>query len=316
MIKRYIPLILSAMILFTFCSKPAESDSESLSRGNIQITGAWALYPLVEKWKEVFCESYPQISIDVSAGGAGKGMTDVLSGLTDIGMISREINESETERGAFFIPVAKDAVFGTMNEQNPGADYIKSSGITAEFLSAVWMSGKTMYWDSLSDNEGKYPVSVYTRSDSCGAAETWAAWLGGTQEDLNGTGIYGDPGLADAVMKDTLGIGFNNLNYAFDFSTGSAVKGIIILPVDLNNNGILDPSEIITSKEDAVKAVKTGSYPSPPSRNLYLVALKEFRGVSKVFMQWILNEGQKYLDECGYISISDSELAEAGKKIE
>ena len=66
------------------------------------------------------------------------------------------------------------------------------------------------------------PIHVYTRSDAAGAPETWAKYLGKKQENLQGIGVYGDPGLLDAVVKDPLGIGYNNLNYAYDPKTGKA----------------------------------------------------------------------------------------------
>ena len=40
-------------------------------------------------------------------------------------------------------------------------------------------------------------------------------FLGKKQEDLLGIGVFGDPGLNEAVRKDALGIGFNNINYAY-----------------------------------------------------------------------------------------------------
>jgi len=71
---------------------------------------------------------------------------------------------------------------------------------------------------------------VYTRSDACGAAETWAKYFGAKQEELKGTAVYGDPGVAEAVRKDLLGLGFNNLNFAYDLKSGKPVAGILALP--------------------------------------------------------------------------------------
>ena len=38
-------------------------------------------------------------------------MADALANAVDIGMVSREIYPVEEEKGAFWVPVAKDAVF-------------------------------------------------------------------------------------------------------------------------------------------------------------------------------------------------------------
>ena len=39
------------------------------------------------------------------------------------------------------------------------------------------------------------------------------------QDDLQGVGVFGDPGLASAVRKDVSGIGFNNIGYIYDAKT-------------------------------------------------------------------------------------------------
>jgi len=70
----------------------AQSASQKISvEGTIRVSGAWALYPMMVKWAEEFKKIHPQVRIDVSAGGAGKGITDALTGLVDIGMVSREL---------------------------------------------------------------------------------------------------------------------------------------------------------------------------------------------------------------------------------
>jgi len=61
------------------------------------------------------------------------------------------------------------------------------------------------------------PIHVFTRADACGAADVWAKFLGDMkQEDLLGIAVQADPGLLEAVVKDPLAIGYNNLNYAYD----------------------------------------------------------------------------------------------------
>ncbi len=41
----------------------------------------------------------------------------------------------------------------------------------------------------------------------------------------------------EAVIKDPLGIGYNNLNYAFDAKSGAAVAGSAVVPIDVNGDG-------------------------------------------------------------------------------
>jgi len=46
--------------------------------GQISISGAFALYPMTVKWSEEFRKINPDVRIDISAGGAGKGIADAL----------------------------------------------------------------------------------------------------------------------------------------------------------------------------------------------------------------------------------------------
>lgn len=294
-------------------SEPAPVGSEL--QGTIKISGAWALYPMMVTWAEQFQATYPKVRIDVSAGGAGKGMADALAGIVDIGMVSREIRAEEIEQGACFLPVVKDAVFPTMNANNPSWEALSTRGVQRQALVDLWINGNPFTWGDLTGTDSQDAVNVYTRSDACGAAETWAAYLGGTQEDLKDIAVYGDPGLAEAVRTDPLGIGFNNLNYAYDMNTGLPVEGLVVIPVDVNENGQIDGEEKLTTKDEALEAVMTGVYPSPPARDLYLVTQTEFKGLTAEFVRWILTDGQQYLAEVGYISVSEEQINGALEKL-
>ena len=237
-------------------------------QGTIRVSGAWALYPMMVKWGEEFGKIHPKMRIDVSAGGAGKGAADALAGLVDIGMVSREVRPEEVKQGAFPVPVVKDAVFPTINDKNPVLTKgLMEKGVRKKTFADLWIQGKTLTWGAMTGAPSdKDRIQVYTRSDSCGAAETWAGYLGKHQEDLQGVGVYGDPGMADAIKKDPRGIGYNNLNYAYDAQTGLPVKGLRVLPIDVNDNGKIDPEEDLSTKQKAISAVVSGKYPSPLAR--------------------------------------------------
>jgi len=166
--------------------------------------------------------------------------------------------------------------------------------------------------------ESKYVLNVYTRSDACGAADTWAKYLGNySQDNLKGTAVYGDPGLAEAVKKDRLGIGYSNLNYAYDMATGMQISGLRVIPIDLNENGRIDADEdFYANKTVLTRAIATGLFPSPPARDENLVTREEFKGIAKEFVRWILTDGQQYCSEVGYVALPEekveSELTKLG----
>jgi len=297
--------------------KPKPPKATTQLQGTVRISGAWALYPMMVKWGEEYRKVHPGVRIDISAGGAGKGVADALAGLVNVGMVSREVTQEEIKQGAFYLPVVKDAVFPMMNDENPVFQKpLPGKGMKKQTFIDLWIIGKDLTWGEIAGNISKSKVHVYTRSDSCGAAETWAQYLGGKkQEDLQGIGVYGDPGLAEAVRKDPYGIGYNNLNYAYDFKTGLPPKGLRIVPVDLNENGKVDPEEDLGTKSRAIQAIASGIYPSPPARDLYLLTKKNPGGLTKEFIEWILTDGQRYVGETGYIELTKTQVILALKRL-
>lgn len=286
-------------------------------QGTITVSGAWALYPMMVRWGEEFQRAYPKVQLDISAGGAGKGMADALAGAVDIGMVSRDIAPAEEAKGAFWVAVTKDAVFPTLNAKNPVWSDLVRRGVPRATFVGIYISGQIKTWGEVVGRpEIKDEIHVYTRADAAGAPETWAKYLGQKQEDLRGIGVYGDPGVLDAVIKDPLGIGYNNLNYAFDAKTGQPVAGAGVLPIDANGNGKADADEVLDTKAKAVQAVASGRFPAPPARALNLVTKGKPSGLVRAFMLWILGDGQKYVDEVGYIQLTQEQLAEGRQQLQ
>lgn len=286
--------------------------------GKISISGAFALYPMAVQWGEEFKKLHPQVSFDIQGGGAGKGMSDALSGMVDIGMVSRSINEEETTGGAYPIAVAKDAVIPTINDQNPFLELLIKKGVTQAQFKGIWMEGKTKTWNDLLSNGAKESLEIFTRSDAAGAPETWAKYLGGKQEDLQGVGVFGDPGVAEAITKNKYSIGFNNVNYVYDIRTKKPYPGLRALPIDLNNNGTIDAEENFYETLDQLNdAIVTGKFPSPPARELYFVTKGKPSGVLvKEFLNWVLTDGQQFVVPSGYVKLPGEMISEEAKKLE
>jgi len=314
--SRFTTVVLASLLLLTFVNACGRVPAEG-TKSTIAVSGAWALYPMMVRWAEEYQKSNPSVLIDVSAGGAGKGIADTLSGAADIGMVSRDLSAEEVAQGAFGVAVTKDAVFPMINAKNPVLDELLSRGVSRDALIGIYITGQVTTWSQVINNPAvNAEIHVYTRSDAAGAAEMWAKYLGGNkQEDLLGIGVYGDPGILEAVIKDPSGIGFNNLNYAFDASTGQPVAGAMELPIDINGNGQVDPEEKLDTKAKAIEAIATGRYPSPPARALFLVTKGKPTGPVRDLIVWILTEGQQYVDEAGYIQLPKEQLQAELQKV-
>lgn len=306
----YIALIAVLMFSAVSCSEKRRQGDKL--NGDISISGAFALYPLAIQWGNEFHSQHPGVRVSVSAGGAGKGMTDVMNGMVDYGMLSRELYPEEKEKGATAFTVGKDAVVATINSENPLLQIICARGLTAEMAYKAWGSGECKTWGDLLGTDDKEPLHVYTRSDACGAAQVWASYAGIRQEDMKGTAVYGDPGIANAVRGDKYGLGFNNIAYAYNPETLFPAEGLTIFPLDVDNNGVVTQEEMFyRTRKDVIKAVEDGVYPTPPSRKLYLVS----KGVPSdtaalAFMKYVLKAGQKFNEPAGYVKVTGREVSE------
>ena len=300
--KRLISYTLVAILLFPGCASKAKKEQ------TISISGAFALYPLVVQWGDEYKKEHPEVRFNISGGGAGKGMADALAGAVDLGMFSREIAQEEKDKGVWWVGLTIDAVVPTISDKNPYLEQLKQRGLTRDEFRMIFIEGTITDWGDLLRVDDKEEVVVYTRSDACGAAGTWAKYLGGKQEDLNGIGIYGDPALAEAVSKDPAGIGFNNTIFAYDIKTGKKRPGVEIVPININGNETVDPKEDFYESFDAIlKAIANGTYPSPPARELYFVSKgKPEKQATLDFIEWALTKGQKFVKKAGYVPIEQS----------
>jgi phosphate transport system substrate-binding protein len=296
--------------------EPVQAGTDSLS-GTISISGAFALYPMMTVWADEFHKLHPDVEFDVQGGGAGKGMTDTVAGAVDIGMISRSIKEEETAQGIFWVSVTKDAVFPIISTENPVAADIIAKGISQETFTKIFVSGEIKTWgEVVGKPEITDEIHVYTRSDACGAGEMWAKFAGGkVQDDIKGIGVNGEPALVDTVIKDPLGIGYSNLNSVFDMTGGGLIPGTIVTPVDINTNGAADADEYFKTMDEAVSAVASEKYPSPPARFENLATKGKPTGLTLTFIQWILTDGQQYLGQAGYVPLTAEQQTESLEKL-
>lgn len=316
-----IVVVLAGVLLLPSCNPTGEKNTGTKSdtlKGKITLSGAFALYPLAVKWAEEFEKLHPRVTVNVSAGGAGKGMTDALSKMVDLGMYSKSVSPEEQAKGAWWIAVAKDAVLPTINVHNPVLADLKKKGLTRQKLYDIFIGGKIKTWGQAVGNSSHAELYVFTRSDACGAAEMWAKYLNGKkQEDLLGLGVNGDPGVADAVRRTPEGIGFNNLGFIYEMKTRKIYAGLDVIPIDLNGNGTVDPDEDFYGSMDLVmKAINEGKYPSPPARDLFFVSGgKPTNKLVITFLKWILSDGQKFINEAGYVAIKPEQITSELQKL-
>lgn len=286
--------ILAGLLSVCFFLTPVYPQEVQL-KGTLTLSGAWAIYPTAVAWGEAFMKKYPEARVDVSAGGAGKGAADAIAGLVDIGMVSRDPDPAEIKKGITPIYVLHDAVFPVVSDKNPARADLLKKGVKKDKWMGIYITGLIDSWDRMAGGKTGKPVHVYTRSDACGAAASWAGYMGKKQEDLRGIGVYGDPGLLEAARRDPVGIGYSNFSYVFT-REGGVVPGAMLVPIDANNNGLADADEVYTTREGAIAAIRAGKYPA--TRRNYFFVKGAPAGLAKAFIKFALSdEGTEIVDK-------------------
>lgn len=308
--KAFIAVLILSMVGIVSLSGCTSNQQAS---GTIKVSGAYSLYPMMVIWAQEYQKLHPEIKIDVTSGGAGKGMSDALAGAVDLGMVSRDVTPAETSQGIVAVAVVEDAVLATINSDNPVINEILQTGLTKQQLREIFINYSIPTWGQLiGDANNTDAIKVYSRSDPCGAAEAWVKYLGNyTQDDIPTieeiTKVKGDDSMSKSVAGDSLAIGYSNVNYIYSNTTKMPKEGLAVIPLDLNENGVIDPDEnFYQNRDDIVNAEINDTIPSPPSRLVYLVTLNNFTGITKDFVQWILTDGQQFTFDNGYGALADS----------
>ena len=283
----------------------------------VRISGGVGPLPMVEVWVDQY-DDRSDARFDVSGGGTGVGVSDVLNDQVDIAMMGRQPEPEEEDQGLFAVPMLIDTVVGTVSVENPVLDELQAEGLTREDLEAVFTREVTN-WGELVDADVDEEIVVYGRSDASAAYKQWGDFLAGegdayTQSDLQevaDANYNGDQPVAEAVGSDPNAISLNNINYVYDLSSGKLEGDIRPVPLDRDGTGLSADEKFYETRGEFLGAVEAGDYPAPPAREMFLAADGGFEGPALEFVEYVLTEGQQYVRENGYVPLEQDRLDEA-----
>ncbi len=145
----------SASPTFSNGIMPYQASSTTM-KGELIVRGSTRLEPMVRAWFKEFSALYPQIKTDIKASGSGSAPKALISGVANIGAMSRRIKDKEikafTEEKGYpplELKVAMDALAIYVNRKNP----IKQ--LTLEEVDAIFSSTR-----KCSRNNGRNQKSI------------------------------------------------------------------------------------------------------------------------------------------------------------
>jgi phosphate transport system substrate-binding protein len=91
--------------------------SSSLMASPLRVSGASTIFPIIDQLSATL-ESRHALAVQLSAGGSGRGISDVREGVSDLGMVSRALREDE-KADLQYTTIALDTLVFIVNEANP-----------------------------------------------------------------------------------------------------------------------------------------------------------------------------------------------------
>ena len=102
--------------------------------------------PVMEKLKEAYVALNPDMTVEVQMSDSSTGVTSAIDGTCDLGMASRELKDSETEKGAVSTAIALDGIAVIVNNDAAITD------LTAEQVKDIY-TGVVTDWSQLNESK-------------------------------------------------------------------------------------------------------------------------------------------------------------------
>ena len=110
--------------------------------GKVVVAGSSSVTPVMEKLKEAYIGVNPNAEIEIQQSDSTTGVTSTIDGICDIGMASRELKDSEIEKGLTATVIATDGIAIIVNNENP------IETLTKDQVKSIYI-GETLSWDEI-----------------------------------------------------------------------------------------------------------------------------------------------------------------------
>jgi phosphate transport system substrate-binding protein len=269
----------------------AAEDEAPVETASITIAGSDSEVNLVTRMAEEYMIANPNVSIAVTGGGSGVGISSLIDGDIDIANSSRPMKEEELQavqdnqgEEAHAVIFAVDGVAVVVNENNPVEE------LTVDQVGAIYRSEITN-WSEVGGDD--LPITLNGRQSTSG---TYVFFMELVVQDDYSPEMRNLPGTSDiveAVAGDAGGIGYAAIGYA----TKDGVKALNIA-ADAGSEAY-DPT--------VLENVISGDYPL--TRPLYQYITGKPSGAMLDFFLYETGEtGQNLVLEEGFYPITEANI--------
>jgi phosphate transport system substrate-binding protein len=253
--------------------------------------GSDTMVNLAQMWAEEYCKVAPDVSVEVSGGGSGVGIRDLMQGIIQLANCSREIDPKEQEqikkntgKDPVETIVGHDAIVIYAHKDNP----IEAIGMAQ--LAAIFGEGGAIgKWSQLGVDSSKVggadEIVRVSRQNSSGTYLYFREHVLMKKDFKQGSlDMSGSKDVVELVARTKSAIGYSGMGYA--------TKDVKMLKVRKTDDG----EAVIPS----VATVLDAKYPLARSLQVYTLGHPE--GALKAYIDWLISpEGQKIVEKAGCV---------------
>lgn len=276
--KKSIKLIIAAMVatmsmgILVGCGGKDDSGSGEKS-ATISISGSTSIGPLMEKEAAAYKKENSNVNIEIQQIGSSAGIKNAISGVSEIGMASRELKDEEKAEVSETV-IAFDGIGLVVDPNNTAVN------LTMDQIKSIY-TGAITNWKDVGGKDA--PIVVVSRDESSGTRSAFQELVDFTSEELEKSAIIAD---GNGSVKTTVATNENAIGYISFEGIDESVKALKADDVDATADNVLN---------------KTYSLSRP-----FIVVYKDsnITEEGKKFIDYILSDaGQTIVEEAGGIKL-------------
>jgi len=282
--------LIAASLALTGCGKKGGTNAGGIALQNV---GSDTMVNLAQAWAEAYHAVDPSVSVEVSGGGSGVGVSALINGTCDIANCSRKLEpEEEAKATAKYggkhpdeILVGYDALAIYVHPSNP------INEISVEQLSELFKEGgKINKWSDLGITVpgGQDEIVRVSRQNNSGTYHYFREHVVGKKNDFKkgSRDMSGSKDVVELVANTPGALGYSGLGYRTD-----KVK-------------IVNVSKKAGEKAIVPSIETTLNNTYPIARPMFMYTAGEPEPHVKAYIDWTMSDaGQKIVETTGYVPL-------------
>ncbi|PZX05674.1 phosphate ABC transporter substrate-binding protein (PhoT family) [Psychrobacillus insolitus] len=212
-------LMLSILAVLSACtSNSNDKQTSDGSSATVSISGSTSVGPLAEKLAAKYTEE-ENTNIEINQIGSSAGITNAISGVSEIGMSSRDLKEEERANGLNEVVIAYDGIVVVTHPSN------KVKDLTMEQIKQIF-TGEVTNWNELGGDD--LEIVVVSREDGSGSRDAFQEIVEYSSGELIRNSIIasGNGNIKTTVANNKHAVGFISFEYIDDSISTIDINGV------------------------------------------------------------------------------------------